>query len=83
MLDGTVRCWGSNASGQLGNGTTTDSTSPITVSMITNAIAISAGGAHTCALLSDGTVACWGFNFSGQLGSGSNVDSVLPVLVQF
>jgi alpha-tubulin suppressor-like RCC1 family protein len=72
-MDGHVSCWGSNIVGELGNGTTADLpvTAPVTVNDIDTAIAISAGFAVTCALLSDGTVRCWGLNLSGQLGNGS------------
>lgn len=71
LLDGTIQCWGSNASGQLGNGSTTDSTTPVPVSDVTGAAAIAAGGAHACALMADGTVVCWGANGSGELGLSS------------
>jgi alpha-tubulin suppressor-like RCC1 family protein len=72
LVDGTAQCWGSNASGQLGNGSTTDSTTPVPVSVVTGAAAIAAGGAHSCALMTDGTVACWGANGAGELGLGTS-----------
>ncbi len=77
--DTTVKCWGYNFNGQLGDGTAGGSTgqSALTVhgfnnqGILTGATQITAGASHTCALLSDGTVACWGRNDSGQLGVGS------------
>ncbi len=56
VSNGTIKCWGSGAKGQLGNGSTNDQNTPVSVSNITNATAISAGGEHSCALLSDGTI---------------------------
>ena len=58
--DGTARCWGVNADGQLGDGTTDQRLAPVAVSGLSNAVAIAGGQFHTCALLSDGTARCWG-----------------------
>jgi Regulator of chromosome condensation (RCC1) repeat len=69
LSDGTVKCWGSNDVGQLGNGTTTDSQIPVLVNGISNAIQVSTYFKHSCALLADGTVKCWGMNTYGQLGN--------------
>jgi len=86
--DGTVRCWGRNADGQLGDGTVADpatgppgSSTPVQVSGITGAAAVIAGGYHTCALFADGTAQCWGRNDDGQLGDGTFTRSSTPVRV--
>lgn len=71
MGDGTVRCWGDNRYRQLGDGTTTDRTTPVTVLGVSGVVEVAVGGAHTCARRSDGTVRCWGDNRYGQLGDGS------------
>ncbi|NPA91016.1 MAG: RCC1 repeat-containing protein, partial [Chloroflexi bacterium] len=63
LEDGRVRCWGANGSGQLGNGSTTSSSTPVdVVNLGGRAKAIATGWAHTCALLMDGQVRCWGRN---------------------
>ena len=79
--DGTVRCWGNNNTGQLGDGTQITRLTPVTVSGLTNVAAVSAGGLHACALRTDGTVRCWGNNNNGQLGDGTTVLRRLPVTV--
>ena len=57
---GAVKCWGHNVYGQLGNGTTTNSSTAVDVASISGATALVAGAVHTCALLDDTTVKCWG-----------------------
>ncbi len=66
--DGTVWTWGDNSAGQLGDGTMTDSTTPIQVKALTDVVAVAAGSVHSIALKSDGTVWTWGNNKFGQLG---------------
>ena len=82
--DGTVKCWGDNSQGQLGDGTLTDRTSATVVSGLSGAIDIEAGGHHSCALMADGTARCWGSNAAGELGDGgaSGIRSSSPVVVE-
>jgi alpha-tubulin suppressor-like RCC1 family protein len=77
--DGTVWAWGSNASGQLGDGTMTDSLVPkkISSSSLSGVIAIAATTSHNLALKSDGTVWGWGHNYYGELGDGTYMTSIL------
>jgi alpha-tubulin suppressor-like RCC1 family protein len=81
LANGTVRCWGANGSGQLGDGTTTDRHTPTLVRGLTNAVAIAVGESHTCALVAAGVPFCWGFNGNGRLGDGTSVSRTLPTLV--
>jgi len=76
---GAVKCWGLNGNGQLGNGTTTDASTPVTVNGINYPTGTAAGGSHTCALLTDGAIKCWGNNSNGQLGNGTTTNSSTPV----
>ena len=79
--DGTVSCWGANADGQLGDGSTSDRHAPARIGAIKRAAGLALGRAHTCALLADGTVWCWGANGSGQLGDGSTTARRAPTRV--
>jgi alpha-tubulin suppressor-like RCC1 family protein len=75
---GVVKCWGSNGSGELGNGTNVESKVPAVVAGL-DAVAVSAGSGYTCAVTRAGGVKCWGDNFYGVLGNNTNESSVLPV----
>lgn len=83
MLPAEVECWGDNAYGQLGNGTTTSAplAGPQAVPGLTTAVGISAGIEHTCALLANGTIVCWGSNARGQLGNGTTTNALSPAAV--
>ena len=81
MPDGTVRTWGRNNFGQIGDGTSTNRSSPVTVPGISGVVAIASGHNHCLALLSNGTVRAWGYNASGQIGDGSTTHRRTPVAV--
>ena len=75
-------CWGKNASGQLGNNSTTSTTSPESVTTLSrNVKSVSAGNNSTCALTLDGKVYCWGDGLNGKLGNGSTNSSLIPIQV--
>ena len=81
QVGGTIECWGKNSSGQLGDGTSNDTTTPVKVNGITSALMVAAGSGHSCALLSGGTIKCWGANTVGQLGNNTFTSSNTPVQV--
>ncbi len=83
LSTGTMRCWGENREGQLGNGTTANpgTAQPVTVSGISGVSTFTTGAYHTCAVLSGGALRCWGRNGNGQLGNGTDTNSSTPVAV--
>ena len=76
--DNEVRCWGKNASGQIGDGTFVPRRRAVPLKGRVNAAEISAGGRHTCAVTTAGEVECWGANDWGQLGAGTPTASSEP-----
>ena len=81
QYNGTVWAWGGNSSGQIGDGSTTNRTTPTQVSNLGNIIAIAAGNSHSLALREDGTVWAWGSNSYGQLGDETTTKRTTPVQV--
>ncbi len=75
---GGVRCWGANAFGQLGDGTTTDRLVPVDVAGLADVAAVAVGDTFSCALTTGGGVKCWGSNAFGQLGDGSGSNRPSP-----
>jgi alpha-tubulin suppressor-like RCC1 family protein len=76
---GTLWAWGDNSHGELGDGTTTERSSPEQVSSLSGITAVSTGLYHyVIALKSDGTVWTWGDNSNGQLGNGTTTDCYTP-----
>ncbi len=72
LVDRTVRCWGDDSSGQLGDGTPGGSSAvPVSPVGLSDVISVSAGATHSCAVRSDGTARCWGDNSGGLLGRGT------------
>jgi alpha-tubulin suppressor-like RCC1 family protein len=82
QADTTVKCWGLNTDGQLGNGKSgTGQYEPAAVQVagLSGAVGIAVGSAHSCALLAGGTVKCWGSNACYNLGTTSGAQSTQPV----
>jgi alpha-tubulin suppressor-like RCC1 family protein len=84
VSSGTVKCWGANGAGQLGNGNTSPSPSPVSVKGLSDAIALSSGSwpVAVCAIRTSGAVVCWGNGQNGELGNGTsgvNSSTAVPV----
>lgn len=78
----TVRAWGANFSGQLGNETTSNGVlTPVKVSGLSRVKAVAAGGNHSLALTNYSSVWSWGNNFAGQLGNNTTISQSKPVQV--
>jgi alpha-tubulin suppressor-like RCC1 family protein len=82
MSNGTIKCWGGNSAGQLGDGTGSPHYTPANVVGIGDAIAFTAGGSHTCAIRQGGQAQCWGYNGTGAVGDGTIIDRWMPTNVQ-
>ena len=86
--DGTIYAWGYNASGQLGDGTTTNRSIPIQVKglggagYLTDVIKVGCGSGHALAVKNDGSLWAWGNNAYGQLGDGTIVNKSSPIQVK-
>jgi len=78
---GTVRCWGDNSLGQLGDGTTAARSMPVEVVGVRTGLSVVAGRSFSCVLEGSGSVSCWGDNPYGQLGDGTIVPRSAPVSV--
>jgi alpha-tubulin suppressor-like RCC1 family protein len=81
---GEVRCWGSAGNGQVGSGSVPDDASiprPTPVVGLSNALAVTTGGDHSCATTTSGAVFCWGSNSLGQLGNGGTARAYAAVPV--
>ena len=81
MNTGSVKCWGNNATGELGDGTATSRRKPVLVHGLSSAASISAGYNHTCAVTTSGGAKCWGSNASGELGDGTTTTRYNPTNV--
>lgn len=80
---GEVYCWGSNASGQLGDGTLQTGRTPVRVVTDARFVDLAAGSAHTCGLTEAGATWCWGSNTTGQTGRPLSLDpQTLPALAE-
>ncbi|MBF0286176.1 MAG: hypothetical protein HQM14_00040 [SAR324 cluster bacterium] len=91
LSDSSLYCWGEGVSGKLGSGNEKNQSTPFEVTHIATSVPntsrgtpvqVSAGGDHTCVLLSDNKIRCWGEGSSGQLGNGNQFDSSTAVAVE-
>src|SRR5262249_22593880 len=82
LTDGTLWCWGWNYHGQLGDGSHTDSSTPVQVDRLGTLVTqVSTGRDFTCARKQDNSLWCWGYNDYGELGNGTKVERTIPTQV--
>jgi alpha-tubulin suppressor-like RCC1 family protein len=81
LVGGAVKCWGSNSSGQVGNGNKTNQASPVDVLGLNGAtlVSLAGGSTHTCGVSATGAAKCWGSNTQGELGDGTQTQSLVAV----
>jgi alpha-tubulin suppressor-like RCC1 family protein len=77
--DNRAYCWGLNRDGELGDGTTNNSLTPVPVAGTVRFLQVSAGTFHACGVATDDRTYCWGFNGDGQLGDGTTTNHLTPV----
>jgi alpha-tubulin suppressor-like RCC1 family protein len=81
LSSGTLKCWGSNEFGQLGDGTTENRSSPVTIDPGTSYVKVAAGAFHTCGITSLSNLKCWGRNNYGQIGDKTTTTKLTPVTI--
>jgi alpha-tubulin suppressor-like RCC1 family protein len=81
LSDQSVKCWGYNDHGQVGDNTQVDKNSPVVIADLAGVIGISSANHTSCAIKADQTVLCWGWGSWNQLGNGSNADKFVPTAV--
>jgi alpha-tubulin suppressor-like RCC1 family protein len=77
---GSIRGWGYDQDGEVGDGGSTDRLSPVAIASLPAVSSISGGGSHACAVTTPGALQCWGTNFYGMLGDGTTTDRLNPVV---
>lgn len=80
LIDGTVRCWGHNSFGALGDGTASDRSTPVAVNLPDAVVALASASNHTCAVLDSGELWCWGYNMFGAVAP-TLTDQLSPVRI--
>lgn len=84
LANSGVYCWGYDASGQVGDNSSTNKKVPTTVAQqagnltASNVISLGAGSNRGCAVITDGRTFCWGYNADGQIGDGTQIDRHVP-----
>ncbi|MFO0644242.1 MAG: Ig-like domain-containing protein [Polyangiaceae bacterium] len=78
VADGSLKCWGQNARGQVGNNGTLDRQVPTDVGIASGVVSVALGDEHTCALFDTGAVKCWGRNDHGQVGNNGTLNRQVP-----